>query len=233
MRLSLAFPVLLAAPALLAGCGPAKDPGANTVDIDAAADAAQNSVENYAAGMNETAAAPPTAATPGPSPTPSPSPAATPALEPLNPPAPGTPGGLPDDRTPISEAPFSPDSGQGAADVVQTYYALLGEKKYARAWGLWGHDGADSGMTAKAFAASFEKFSEYHANVGAPGEVDAGMSQRWVTVPVQVYGRLTTGKPVYMLGSVTLHRIVAGVGGPKSQQKWHIRTIDVKPRPRG
>ena len=119
-----------------------------------------------------------------------------------------------------------------AANVVQIYYALLGQQKYARAWALWGHDGADSGMSAKAFAASFDKFSEYHANVGAPGEIDAGMSQRWVTVPVQVYGRLKTGTPVYMLGSVTLHRIVAGVGGPKSQQRWHIRTIDVKPRPK-
>ncbi|MEG3088068.1 hypothetical protein [Sphingomonas sp. PB4P5] len=226
MRLFLVLPVLLA------GCGPADTPPANNVDIDAAAEAAENSIDTYAAATPAPpAAAPSTALLARPTPVPSPSPAAT--LAPLDPPAPGTPGGLPDDRTPISEAPFTADSAQGAADVVQTYYALLGEQKYARAWRLWGHDGADSGMSAKAFAASFAKFSEYHANVGAPGAIDAGMSQRWVTVPVQVYGRLTTGTPVYMLGKVTLHRIVEGVGGPKSQQQWRIRTIDVKPRPKG
>ena len=30
--------------------------------------------------------------------------------------------------TPVSEAPFREDSAQGAADVVQTYYALLGQR---------------------------------------------------------------------------------------------------------
>ncbi|MFC3579384.1 hypothetical protein [Sphingomonas hylomeconis] len=223
--------LFFALPLLLCGCGQPAERTANSVDIDAAAAAAEDSVENYAAGAPAAApVAPAPVPTPVPSPAPQPSPVAS--LAPLDPPAPGTPGGLPDDRTPVSEAPFTADSAQGAANVVQSYYALLGERKYARAWALWGHDGADSGMSAKAFAASFDKFSEYHANVGAPGEIDAGMSQRWVTVPVQVYGRLKTGTPVYMLGSVTLHRIVAGVGGPKSQQRWHIRTIDVKPRPK-
>src|SRR4051794_37277800 len=37
---------------------------------------------------------------------------------------PGTPGGLPDDRTPLSEAPFTPQSAPGGGDVVQTYFAL-------------------------------------------------------------------------------------------------------------
>jgi hypothetical protein len=75
---------------------------------------------------------------------------ATPA--PFDPPAPGEPGGLDDDRTPISEAPFTADSAQGAANVVQTYYALLGEGKYGEAYRLW--EPASAGMTAAAFAAS-------------------------------------------------------------------------------
>ena len=45
-----------------------------------------------------------------------------PPVEPL---PPGSPGALPDDRTPVSEAPFTPESAQGAAQVVQTYFALL------------------------------------------------------------------------------------------------------------
>lgn len=218
--------LLLALPLLLTACSTSTDPAVNSVDINAAAEQAQSRIDDYAANAAAPEPAPSPAAT---SPIVMPSPGPTPSS--YEPPAPGTPGGLPDDRTPVSEAPFSPDSAQGAANVVQTYYALLGEKKYAAAWKLWGHDGKDSRLTAKAFAASFAKFSEYHANVGAPGEIDAGMSQRWVTVPVQVYGRLRTGAAVNMLGSVTLHRIVPGVGANKADESWRIRTADIKPRP--
>src|ERR1700752_4397879 len=83
-------------------------------------------------------------------PAPPPAPAATPAPAPTSwppvpPPAPGSPGGLPDDRTPVSEAPFTPESAQGAADVVQTYFAHLGAKAYAQAWALWRDGGKASG----------------------------------------------------------------------------------------
>ncbi|KQS04222.1 hypothetical protein ASG11_08130 [Sphingomonas sp. Leaf357] len=224
MRIAAALvPIVMTA---LAGCSP-QPTNTSNVDINFAAEQAQHSIDNYAAATP--------AATPTPRPSAVPGPVASPiaGLAPLDPPAPGTPGGLPDDRTPVSEAPFSPDSAQGAANVVQTYYALLGEKKYRQAWALWGHGGQDSGMSADAFAASFDKYSEYHANVGAPGRIDAGMSQRWVTVPVQVYGRLKAGgTPVYMLGSVTLHRVVPGVSDDKSDQTWRLKTADIKPRPK-
>jgi hypothetical protein len=41
--------LFLALPLVLAGCGQPDAPPANSVDIDAAADAAQDSIENYAA----------------------------------------------------------------------------------------------------------------------------------------------------------------------------------------
>jgi membrane-bound inhibitor of C-type lysozyme len=222
MRYFIALPLLLAA-----GCSPDKS-GSNSVDINTAAEQAQGSVDAYANSQgansqgNETApvaeVAPGAVATP----------------EPLTPPEPGTPGGLPDDRTPISEAPFTPDSAQGAANVVQTYYALLGEGKYRQAWALWDDGGKASGMSAEAFAASFAKYTEYHANIGAPGEIDAGAGQRYVTVPVQVYGRLKQGAtPIYMLGSVTLHRVGDIDGATAAQKSWHIRSADIKPRPGG
>lgn len=152
-------------------------------------------------------------------------------MEPLNPPAPGSPGGLADDATPVSEAPFTPDSAQGAANVVQTYYAHLEQGDFRKAWSLWGDHGEASGMSAQAFAASFDKYSEYHANIGAPGDVDAGAGQRYVTVPVQVYGRLKDGnKPFYMLGTVTLHRTEVD-GASAVQRSWRIRSADIKPRP--
>jgi membrane-bound inhibitor of C-type lysozyme len=150
---------------------------------------------------------------------------------PLTPPAPGTPGGLPDDRTPISEAPQPAESAQGAATVVETYYALIGEGKYGQAWALWENGGRASGMSRADFAASFTKYSEYRAQVGAPGRIDAGAGQRYVQVPVVVYGRLKDGKrPFNMKGSMTLHR--TDVDGATAEQKsWRIRAAEIKPRP--
>lgn len=145
------------------------------------------------------------------------------------PPAPGTPGGLPDDKTPVSEAPFKPDSAQGAANVVQTYYALLGDKKYAEAFKLWSDGGKASGQTAKAFAAGFDKYESYNAEVGAPGDIEGAAGSLYVEVPVVIYGVLKTGQPVHMKGDVRLRRVNDVPGSSDEQRQWHIAQADLKP----
>lgn len=151
--------------------------------------------------------------------------------QPLAPPAPGTPGGLANDGTPASEAPASEESSQGAATVVERYYALLESGQYRGAWMLWSNTGRASGMSETDFAASFAKYAEYHANVGAPDAIQAGAGQRYVTVPVQVYGRLKAGnRPFNMIGTVTLQRTVVD-GASDEAKRWRIRSADIKPRP--
>ncbi|CAN5430487.1 hypothetical protein BH10PSE15_BH10PSE15_07910 [soil metagenome] len=224
MRAIAAFPLLL-----IAACSPPTDAGVNNeVDIDAAAERAQNSINAYhpdAAPPPGDPVGAPSATDPIPSPTPTPSRDVPDGLdEPLAPPPPGAPGGLPDDGTPVSEAPFTPDSAQGAANVVQTYYALIGAGKYQQAWKLWHGGGAGSRETAADFAGGFSPYSEYHANVGAPGRVDAGAGQRFVTVPVQVYARFKdTRKPFYEIGSVTLQR------SDVDRSSWRIQQVALKP----
>lgn len=149
------------------------------------------------------------------------------------PPPPGSPGGLPDDKTPISEGPFTPDSAQGAANVVQTYYALLGDKKYQQAWNLWSDGGKASGMTAQAFAASFDKYESYNAQIGAPGAIEGGAGSMFVTVPVVIYGKLKTGAPVHMKGDVNLRRVNDVPGATDEQRKWHIADTALKSSPGG
>jgi hypothetical protein len=144
---------------------------------------------------------------------------------PVEPIAPGRPGGLADNRTPVSEAPFAPDSAQGAADVVQHYYALIESGRYGEAYKLR----APGGPTAAEFAGSFARYSEYHAQIGAPGEIDAGAGQRFVTVPVQAYGRDKSGKEFHEAGTVTLHRTADIDGATAEQKRWHIRSIDLQP----
>ena len=157
---------------------------------------------------------------------PEPSPSPEPSFAPVEPIAPGQPGGLPDDRTPVSEARFTADSAQGAANVVQNYYALIGAGKYAEAYKLWEPEAA--GMTRDAFVASFARYVQYNAQIGAPGAIDAGAGQRYVEVPVQLYGRFRTGKPFHMLGSVTLHRAADIDGATPEQKNWRIKSTDIK-----
>ena len=153
------------------------------------------------------------------------------SLLPVSPPAPGTPGGLPDDRTPISEAPFTPTSAQGAANVVQTYYALLGEHRYDDAWKLWTQGGEGSGMTAQAFAASFAQYESYNANIGAPGQIEGAAGSLYVSVPVVIYGRRKSGEEVHELGAATLRRVNDVPGSTPEQRAWHLYRIDLKPSP--
>jgi hypothetical protein len=222
--------LLLTLPLAIAGCSANTPSETNSVDINAAAVRAQDSVNAYGANAPVEISEPDAVREPAGS-----DDAANDGLAnsaepaPLDPPAPGTPGGLPDDRTPVSEAAFTPDSAQGAANVVQTYYALIGEKKYAQAFAL-----REPGTgNAKSFAAGFAAYSEYHANIGAPGAIDAGAGQRYVTVPVQVYARLARGAaPVYQVGTVTLHRAGDIDGATSAQRSWRIRDIALKPAPR-
>jgi hypothetical protein len=154
---------------------------------------------------------------------------------PVSPPAPGQPGGLADDRTPISEAPFTPTSAQGAANVVQIYYALLGEHRYEDAWKLWAQSGQNndqrSGMSADAFAASFAQYESYNANIGAPGAIEGAAGSLFVSVPVVIFARRKTGEEVHELGKATLRRVNDVPGSTPEQRQWHLFRIDTKPSP--
>ncbi|WP_179044387.1 hypothetical protein [Sphingobium lactosutens] len=147
-------------------------------------------------------------------------------MEPLNPPAPGTPGGLPVDPAPIAEGSIEPDSAQGAAQVVQGYYGLLEEKRFEDAQDLWNPEGAIGAQDDAHFEARFRGFSEIHANIGAPSEPDGAAGSVYVTVPVQVYGRIAAnGKPFYTLRQVVLRRVDDVPGSTEEQKRWHIESI--------
>jgi hypothetical protein len=137
------------------------------------------------------------------------------------PPAPGTPGGLPDDRTPVSEAPFAATSAQGAADVVQTYYALLEAGRDAEAGRLW------SGGRARAPAPAVRSadYSEYRAQVGAPGAIEGAAGSLYVEVPVAIYGRRKDGGAFNRKAVVTLRRVNDVPGSSAEDRKWHIQAV--------
>jgi hypothetical protein len=143
------------------------------------------------------------------------------AQAPLSPPAPGQPDGLPDDRTPIAEGPIDAKSAEGAAQVLQKYFALLEAGKRGETDALW----SDSGTPAD-FGTRLARYREVHANIGAPGELGGAAGSIYVDVPVQLYGRLLDGKEFHARGTMTLRRVNDVPGSTGEQRKWHIYRAD-------
>ncbi|MFV1919481.1 MliC family protein [Sphingomonas sp. MJ1 (PH-R8)] len=153
-------------------------------------------------------------------PVPSPTSMAAPAPSPSSP----TP--------PVASAADDPDeeTAEAARAVVQRYYALLARGDYAAARALWRRGSEGSGRDARAFARSFVRYASYGARVGAPGPVDAGAGQRYVTVPVTVRGTLKDGGvPFTEAGEVTLHRTGDIDGATAEQRSWRIEKIELSP----
>lgn len=151
-------------------------------------------------------------------------------MAPFDPPAPGTPGGLPVAPTPVVEGAIDPKGPQGAAQLAQGYYALLAEKRFAEAQDLWGDHGPVGDQDPDAFTARFAGFSEIHANIGAPEDAEGAAGSLYVTVPVQLYARVkASGKPYYALRAVTLRRVNDVDGSTEAQRRWHIERIGSYP----
>lgn len=144
---------------------------------------------------------------------------------------PGEPGGLPDDRTPISEGAIDPRSAQGAGQVVQRFGGLLEQRKFAESRKLWSDGGKASGLTEAEFVAAYDKYAELHSEVGAPGEPEGAAGSLYVEIPFRLYGKLKSGKPFNLIGPVTLRRVNDVPGSTPAQREWHITRSELKPRP--
>lgn len=155
---------------------------------------------------------------PPPQPQATPAPTPTPAVTPI---PPGKPGGLPDDRTPLAEGPIDPNSAQGAAQVVQHYYALLESGRSGEARALWS-EGSEPGAQA---------YREIHAEIGAPGRIEGAAGSLYVDVPVQVYGRKADGTAFHESGTITLRRVNDVPGSTPEQRRWHIARAALSPAP--
>ena len=147
----------------------------------------------------------------------------------LVPPAPGQPGGLPREKAPTSEGKIDPKSEQGAAQVVQVYGGLLEQGKYAEAYKMWGQGGDVAGMTEKQFTDRFAQYSEVRTMVGAPTEPEGAAGSIYVTVPMQIYGRLKSGGTFNLVGPIILKRVNNVPGATKAQLEWHLSKSGLKP----
>ena len=143
---------------------------------------------------------------------------------------PGEPGGLPDDRTLVSEGPIDPKSAQGAGQVLQQFGGLLEQRRFGEAYRLWSDAGRASGLTEAQFVAAYDKYAEIHSEVGAPGEMEGAAGSAYVDIPFRLYGKLKSGAPFNLVGPVTLRRVNDVPGSTEEQRRWHIAKTELEPR---
>ena len=146
----------------------------------------------------------------------------------LVPPAPGQPGGLPDDRTPLNEAAARvPTSVEASGATIQLWGLALAQGRYGDAYRLYADDGGRSGMTQARFSTAYNRYTDIQVLVGRPESA----GNQTVKVPVQMYGRMREdGRPFNLVGTMTLVRNATGQNGQSGQIAWLIAESDLSPR---
>jgi hypothetical protein len=119
----------------------------------------------------------------------------------------------------IAQGAGSPEAASG---VIQTYYAAIDRGNFRGAYRLWNGDGRASGKSFASFRQGFAATARTRVVTGTPRNGDAGMSQRWIDVPVDVRATLKNGKRQHFTGTYRLHRIVEGVSADPRDSHWRI-----------
>jgi hypothetical protein len=151
--------------------------------------------------------------------------AEAPARAPVAAPEPGTPAGLPDERTPLEEprGPIDPKSAEAAAQVLQHFGAMIEQKRFEEAGALWSDKAA-----ARQFTGLLSGYSEAHLQVGRPGVPEGAAGSIYVTVPVVLYGRRTSGPAASAPADAVLRRVNDVPGSTEQQRRWRIEQINLK-----
>lgn len=131
----------------------------------------------------------------------------------------GPPPAPPPPLAPSSrEAADADASAASAVAALRSYYDSIEDGRYDDAYALRWTKRPD----AAAFAASFARYANYHANLGTPGPLLAAGGSLYVDVPVQISGTLKSGAPFGSAGTVTLRRAADVDGSTPDQRRWRI-----------
>jgi hypothetical protein len=122
----------------------------------------------------------------------------------------------PENRANLPEprAPIDPKSVEAAGQVVQHYGALIEERRFLEAAGLWG----DATAAAK-FAKQLDG-PALHLEIGALGETEGAAGSIYTNVPV-----IFQASGFRRSATVILRRVNDVPGSTQEQRRWHIEQI--------
>lgn len=131
------------------------------------------------------------------------------------------PNGLRGYPAPAGEGPAG-GGARAAAEVVRSYFELIQARRYEEALRLLDEGGRPGGASDADFAAAFDRYAEYHAEVGTPGRIEGAAGSLRVEVPVRVHGRMKDGGRFAGRGVVVLRRCNDIPGCTEEQNRWRI-----------
>jgi len=141
---------------------------------------------------------------------------------PSTPPNPGTPGGFPVDRTPLEEpnGPIDPKSAEAAGQVIQSYGALIEQKRWVETDKLWGDPARGHRVSD-----DLKRNREVHLQIGKPENMEGAAGSTFISVPLVVYGKRTNGADFSQSGEAALRRVNDVPGSTAAQRRWHIDSM--------
>jgi len=150
------------------------------------------------------------------------------AVAPVATSTPTSPSPQPQRPPPLVEpkGPIDPKSVEAAGQVVQSYGALIEQKRWTEANALWGN-----AKTANQFQTQLSPLSEVHLEIGNLGNPEGAAGSIYVTMPVIFYGDTADGQPFRRLANVILRRVNDVPGSSEEQRRWHIERIEWKDAP--
>lgn len=106
--------------------------------------------------------------------------------------------------------------------------AALEGHDWAAARSVFGEFGAQSGQSAQAFAAAWDKYRIVDVTVGT-GDQEGAAGSSYYEVPVTITGLTKTNKPYHLAGKLTLRRVNDVDGAIPEQLRWHIERSTLQP----
>jgi hypothetical protein len=122
-----------------------------------------------------------------------------------------------DNRPSLSEpeGAIGPKSVEAAEQVVQHYGALIEQKRFSEAAGLWSDAAA-----AAVFAKQLDR-PQSHLEIGTLGETEAAAGSIYASIPVIFHGA-----GIRRPANIILRRVNDVPGSTEAQRRWHIERIE-------
>ncbi|MET0240320.1 MAG: hypothetical protein ABW184_10545 [Sphingobium sp.] len=124
----------------------------------------------------------------------------------------------------VAPTPDPMKGEKGARAVLLDWARALEKGDWETARAQWG---PDSGIDAKAFAASYANYRQLTVAVG-DGSVEGGAGSLYYEVPVTITGRTRDGRPVRVKGPMTVRRVNDVDGASAASLRWHLSGSDLK-----
>lgn len=109
-----------------------------------------------------------------------------------------------------------------ARQAVERYYAAIDRGDFRSAYRLWGANGGRSGQSYAGFVRGFARTADTRVVTGAPYGQEGAAGSVFITVPVDVYARLKTGRRQHFRGTYVMRRVNGVDGATPAQLAWHI-----------